>query len=273
MFWKYRSGVAWDMKDFTLEMYGLLLSGLRNAGYTFTNFESYLHKRPSSERVVVLRHDVDKRPHNALKVSEIENQMGIQATYYFRSVKVSFNEGVIKKIDGLGHEIGYHYENLSHYQGNYELAIKNFESDLKRFRNIYPVKTICMHGSPLSKWDNRDLWKQYDYRDYGIIGEPYLDIDFEKVFYLTDTGRRWDGDKVSVRDKVKEMGVKGQGSRVSKLELRKTKDIIEAAERELLPDKTMINTHPQRWTDNPVSWVVELVEQNIKNQIKKFWVS
>jgi hypothetical protein len=47
------------------------------------------------------------------------------------------------------------------------------------------------------------LWKRYDYRELGIIGEPYLDVDFDEVFYLTDTGRRWDGEAVSVRDKVK----------------------------------------------------------------------
>jgi|ERR1035437_5345325 hypothetical protein len=55
-----------------------------------------------------------------------------------------------------------------------------------------------MHGSPLSKYDSKDLWKKYNYRDYKIIGEPYFDVDFNKVFYLTDTGRRWDGEKVSV---------------------------------------------------------------------------
>src|SRR5690625_2901666 len=59
-----------------------------------------------------------------------------------------------------------------------------------------------MHGSPLSRYDNRDLWKSYSYRDYGIIAEPYFDMDFSRVLYLTDTGRRWDGDKVSVRDRA-----------------------------------------------------------------------
>ena len=85
----------------------------------------------------------------------------------------------------------------------FELAIDDFRLNLRKLRKLYPVKTICMHGSPLSKWDNRDLWKKYDYRDYGIIAEPSFDVDFEEVFYLTDTGRRWDGDSVSVRDKVK----------------------------------------------------------------------
>ena len=48
-----------------------------------------------------------------------------------------------------------------------------------------------------------------------------------------------------------------------------TFDIIEAAEKGLLPDKIMLNTHPQRWTDNPVEWTKELVWQNFKNVIKR----
>jgi len=47
-----------------------------------------------------------------------------------------------------------------------------------------------MHGSPLSKYDNRKIWEKYDYRDYGIIAEPYFDIDFNEVFYMTDKGRK-----------------------------------------------------------------------------------
>ena len=72
---------------------------------------------------------------------------------------------------------------------------------MEKLWKFYPVKTICMHGSPLSKLDNLDLWKKYDYRDFGIIAKPYFDVDFDEVFYLTDTGQR-DGWKVSIRDKV-----------------------------------------------------------------------
>ena len=41
--------------------------------------------------------------------------------------------------------------------------VEDFRFYLDKFRNIYPVKTICMHGSPLSKYDNRLLWEKYDY--------------------------------------------------------------------------------------------------------------
>ena len=53
------------------------------------------------------------------------------------------------------------------------------------------------------------------------------------------------------------------------LRFRHTWDIILAAERGVLPDMVMINTHPQRWTDNPVEWTKELVWQNFKNLVKR----
>ena len=217
--------------------------------------------------------------------------MGVRGTYYFRVFPESFDESIIKDIAEMGHEIGYHYENLSFAAQrikNYKLKIENeeefqevlykaaiddFRINLERFRKIYPVKTICMHGSPLSKYDNRKLWsqrdafgKKCDYKDYGIVGEPYFNLDFSEVLYLTDTGRRWDG--VSLRDKVNNE-CKMQNA---KCKIRKTSDIIKAAEEGLLPDKIMLTIHPQRWTDNPVLWTKELVWQNAKNVVKRMLV-
>ena len=53
------------------------------------------------------------------------------------------------------------------------------------------------------------------------------------------------------------------------LRFRYAWDIIEAAEKGLLPDKVMLNVHPQRWTDRPWPWVREMVGQNVKNVIKR----
>jgi hypothetical protein len=39
-----------------------------------------------------------------------------------------------------------------------------------------------MHGSPRSKYDNKDVWKKYDYKKYEIKIEPYFDIDFNQMF-------------------------------------------------------------------------------------------
>ncbi len=63
-----------------------------------------------------------------------------------------------------------------------------------------------------------------------------------------------------------------RGKKVGGLRFRYTWDIIEAAEKGLLPDKIMLNIHPQRWTDRPLPWVKELVWQNVKNVIKRYMI-
>lgn len=244
------------MNDFTLKTYHLLLESLLKAGYSFQTFEEFLEK--PSGRVVILRHDVDALPHNSLATAKMEKELGIKGTYYFRIVKQSNRPDIIREIADLGHEIGYHYEDLALTKGNMQEAIAQFEKNLEYFRGFYPVKTICMHGSPLSRYDNRDLWKNFDYKDYGIWGEPYFDIDFSEVFYLTDTGRRWDGQKVSVRDKVNSS---------FDLTFKSTHNILAGIHK--LPPKIMITTHPQRWTDKSLPWIKELVLQNAKNLVKK----
>lgn len=127
------------------------------------------------------------------------------------------------------------------------------------------VKTICMHGSPRSPFDSKDIWKKFSYRDLGIIGEPYFDTDFSKIFYLTDTGRRWDGYKVSVRDKIE----KYQDEWIAKgLVFHSTNDIIKAIKDGNLPRQIMITVHPQRWNPIGIKWTKELILQNVKNLIK-----
>ena len=121
-----------------------------------------------------------------------------------------------------------------------------------------------MHGSPRSLWDNKEIWYKYDYRKLGIIGEPYFDIDFNEVFYLTDTGRRWDGFKYSVRDRVPQQ----QKWIEQGLVFRTTNDIIKAVNENRFPSKAMITIHPQRWSDNYIEWTKELVTQRAKNIIK-----
>ena len=253
--------------DFTLTKYKELLLKLKEKGYDFITFESYCLDKDalSDNSFVILRHDVDLKAENSLAVARIEYELGIQASYYFRVVKQSNKPEIIKAIAGLGHEIGYHYEDMSICEGDAEKAVAHFGKQLEYFRQFYPVRTICMHGAPRSKFDGKDLWKLYDYHDFRIIGEPYFDVDFSKVFYLTDTGRCWDGFNVSVRDKVpiyQEEWIK-QG-----LVYHSSNDIIKAIVEGNLPKRVMMTTHPQRWTDNIFSGLKEFCCQSVKNKVK-----
>ena len=255
--------------DFILETYKQLLESLLAVGYSFQTIEDF--SLSEQEKVVMLRHDVDQGPSNALKFAEIEHSLNIRGTYYFRIKRKSNKPNFITRIVELDHEIGYHYEDLTINNGNREIAYQHFIDNLEYFRKFYPVRTCCMHGSPLSKWDNREIWNSYDYKTLGIIAEPYMDINFDRVFYLTDTGRRWDGDKYNVRDKVNFNPGTVNITRQNTLIIKKTNDIIVAAEKNILPEQLMITVHPQRWTSNRILWLQELVSQNFKNSIKKLF--
>jgi hypothetical protein len=260
--------------DFTVRKYQSLLAALKDAGYSFQTFSHFFEK--PDKQVIILRHDVEKYYENALEFARIQKKLGIKATYYFRFSKRYYKEEIVEEIASLGHEIGYHYDDLAKCKGNYQKAIERFEKNLNQLRAISPITSICMDGSPLSKYDNRDLWKKYDYRDFDLLAEPYLDINFNKVFYLTDTGRRWDGKKVSIRDKVagnSEYQISDSEYRNSfQFLFHSTNDIISAAKNKQLPDQMMITFHPQRWTNKPLPWVKELVWQSIKNQVKRFLI-
>lgn len=261
--------------DFTLTTYKSLLETLlsKYSQYSFLSFKEYMENNISDKKpVIILRHDVDRLPQNALKIAELEHSMGIKATYYFRVVGDSYNLSIMNKISDYGHEIGYHYEDVhlinKHHKVKMriiseeeliDLAYESFCKNIELFRKDFEISTICMHGSPLSKFDNKIIWKKYSYKLLEILGEPYIDINWNECGYLTDTGRRWNGDNVSVRDKV--------NSRY-KLNFRSTHNVIENIK--ALPEQLMVTIHPERWTNSPASWATQLITQNIKNIVKLF---
>jgi hypothetical protein len=272
--------LAKKMRDFTLTIYKKLLVELNKANYRFTTFTEFLETRPGEEKLIILRHDIDRLPEQALRMAKIEHEMGLQASYYFRCRQNGFDTIFIKDIAALGHEIGYHYETMDNSRGNIENAFKEFKKNLESLRELVPVTTICRHGSPRSKWDNGEIWKTHDYKALGIIAEPYLDIDFREVMYLTDTGRMWDGDMVSIRDKVRDQTTENKEQKEKNswgavcsppvLHLHSTGDIMKALTNNRLADKIMLTIHPQRWRDRFIPWTKELVWQNMKNVVKYF---
>ena len=241
--------------DFTIDKYQELLQALKRHNH------------------ITIRHDVDLRPDYSLRIAQVEAAMGIHSTYYFRTVPESYDERIIQQIVSLGHTAGYHYESLTTCNGDMEAAYEDFCHNLEKLRKIAPITTACAHGSPKSRWNSQDIWSQYDIHALGIDYEPMLDTDFNTTLYLTDTGRRWDGYLVSVRDKVPEHQERWEKEG---LVFHNTDDIIHAINDINHPIhhyNLLINTHPQRWMPMGTGWIKEALLQNAKNIIKRIIVS
>lgn len=246
--------------DFTLKKYEEFLSELSENKIRIYGIRDWIKLKPKNG--ILLRHDIDRKPKNGLKVALLEKKYGILSTYYFRIVKSSFNKSIIKQIVKLEHEIGYHYEDLSIEKGSYEKAILLFKKNLSKFRDITDIDTISMHGRPLSAYDNRDLWKEYDYKKFNLIGEAFLSIDYKDIFYFTDTGRTWRNSGANLRDKVNSN---------NQVNIKSTKELIDFIN-ENRDKKIAIVSHPERWAKNNLEFIYILLKDTLINIIKRLLI-
>jgi len=259
--------------DFTFKKYEELCRIISRPGYKNLTLEEYLRK-PQKNKFIILRHDVDKKPKNALEIAKIEKKYGLKSTFYFRMK--TFDKEIMKEIKRLGHEIGYQYECLDEADGDYQKALEIFEKNIEKFRD-FDVKTIAMHGGiriqdflprwkNKDKWKNRDLWNKnkckYDFKKFGIIGEPYLSIDYSGVSrpeYLSDTSRSW-----NLKYKVKDF----PDNYKPRVKIKKTDELIGFIKK---GDMSMcILAHPDKWNNCIFPWFKELIFQNSKNMVKLF---
>lgn len=248
-------------RDFTLLYYQQLLNTLKKSGYSIVTVGQYLTGDPASKepKVAILRHDIDRRLHKARDFADIEASHGINSTYYFRYSALEYPE-VIRSVSNKGHEVGYHYETISRAAGDIILAHEYFEADMREFRTITPITTACMHGAPLSQYNNLAFWNHYDWEDFALVGEAFISIS--GVEYFSDTGRNWSS-KHKMRDYLPG-GLTREGSE----NIKGTEDLIRYILREE-PQKLYILTHPERWSESTGEWVMMYGIDTIVNIGKK----
>jgi hypothetical protein len=90
--------------DFTLKTYKTLLNALIHQGFSFQTFQEYLEnynglvsplggqgagEGQQHKKTIILRHDVDKLPENSLEFAQIQHELRIKGTYFFRIVPQS----------------------------------------------------------------------------------------------------------------------------------------------------------------------------------------
>jgi hypothetical protein len=251
------------MIDFTLNTYEKYLKAIQSKYDNILRFDEYFISDPKPTSFCIIRHDVDRKPVNALRMANLEYNIGIKSTYFFRATSQTFIPNIIQNIASFGHEIGYHYENLAKSKGNIEKAIEDFDYNLSNFRRITPVRTISMHGSPLSSYDNKELWINQVNHDllmnkYGILGEVTLDIDYTTIAYINDTGRNWSSTKSNIRDKVESL---------INLEFKDGRNLYSYLLNE--PHQKMIfQIHPERWSSNFYQFIIQYCKDKAINTVK-----
>ena len=241
--------------DFTFEVYGDLLDTSLDTGYTHLTVREYLSAESLPERFIIHRHDVDRKPERAAEIARIEASRDIPSTYYIRDIEKTFRPELIEELEALGHEVGYHYEDVDRADGDLRVAHESFTNSLERFRKICTVDTVCMHGNPLTPHVNYTMWEEGPrYDAYDLLGEAYLSIDFDDVVYFSDTNRTW-------RDIPEPTGEKH-------VHATTTEDLIDLVARRRF-QRACVLTHPNRWTGTYPELVIEHTKDFAINALKR----
>ena len=194
----------YKFEDFTLENYKRLVEMAVDKGFTFIlHRDKYVEER----RDMIWRHDVEFEPDIALKMAEIEAEIGVRTTYFFQVHSGYYNlfdshyRSVFHAIREMGHHVGLHFD--SHYWGitsegeldKYITIDRLFleenmgvEIDTFSFHNTTPFTQSCL-----------------DYR-YGGLINVYSSYFKERYNYCSDSLGYWRFDRLE--DVLNDEGVR-----------------------------------------------------------------
>jgi hypothetical protein len=246
------------MRDFTLQAYLSVLNAFKARTLPVYTVLDWLKSAP--DRGVVIRHDVDRRPENAVAMARAESQLGVRCTYYFRVVGSAYDKAAMREVVGLGHELGYHYEDLALCRGDMRKALDSFARHLDDLRSVADIRTAAMHGSPLSRHNNLDIWQHASPAQFGLVGEAFRTVDYRGTYYFTDTGRSWGAVSTNLRDRPP--GVRESGKPVHSS--RELADFVALAEGE----RFAISAHPERWDSTRTGWLRQAGKDRLINLAK-----
>ena len=254
-------------RDFTLEAYRAYLEAIQARYPQILRFDEYFEAYPKPEVFCLLKHDVDRRPYHALRMAVIEQGLGLRSTYYFRVKRHTFLPDVIRQIQELGHEIGFHYESLSDLKGNLAAAETEFERSLTKLRSVAPIRTVAFHGRPFSPYNNRDLIRLMQqngrFSDLGLLGDATENIDYTDILYINDTGRNWYSSRSNVRDRV------DSNLNCSFADGREVLNYFRNAPHR----KVIFQIHPERWSHNIADWLLQWMLDTATNCAKSILLS
>ncbi len=181
-----------------------LVNSINGRIKTFNELSTTSTGKEKKDKILLIRHDVDRSIDIALDLAQLEKDAGIRATYFLlpSANYFDYSERLAEKIkilSEMGHEIGLHSNAIADYYrinkpfkcirhdiGSLYLfsTLKNIFSKSKTIKDILTeplnfirelnieVSGTSPHGDRLCSkigFNNADLWKKYSLSDFGLV--------------------------------------------------------------------------------------------------------
>ncbi len=175
--------------EFTYRAYKELIYRLRNNGYEFSDYKTWM----TTKRPVIFRHDIDYDIKKSVKLAEIENDVGISSTYFVLISSDFYNVFSKESYDGIisiyerGHSIGLHFDELRYpdYRGNKTFIAKKIQEEATYLSKAIgiDIDTVSMHRPSQGLLES-------NLEIPGIINS-YNQVFFKDFKYLSDSRKKW----------------------------------------------------------------------------------
>ncbi len=184
-----------DTDRFSLDSYGEMLRKAKRSGYRFPKLPGFKDWMGKYRKFLLLRHDVDLSPLNALEMAKVEHSLGVVSTYYVLLRSVFYNPAAepffkaFKKIIAMGHDIGLHYD-CGFYEENGMDIGRGIIKDADALQNILGVKirSVAQHKPAVRKGI---------YKPPSIYVDAYDEILLNKARYISESGFKWRGETLA----------------------------------------------------------------------------
>ena len=120
--------------DFTLTTFRSLCSAVAQHYPTLT-LAKYFQGNNLPPRFALMRHDIDRKPGNALSTARVEAGSGIRATYYFRRYGSAFRPGIMRERKGGA-------RGRSHYEVRGNMYVSEEIKNLKPLRWVVALYSL-----------------------------------------------------------------------------------------------------------------------------------
>lgn len=175
--------------NFTFQSYSNFLTLLSEEGYKITDYYDW----EKYDKCTILRHDIDFDISQALLMAQTEYRQGIRSTFFvlltsnFYNIHSSTNRRMIKQIQGMGHTIGLHFDEMAYPEdiGNEERIEERIKEELNMLSEILSTDiTVYSYHRPSKAILNSDI------KICGAINS-YGELFFRKFKYLSDSRMHW----------------------------------------------------------------------------------
>ncbi len=144
-----------NWSDFTEVAYKKLLT-LAGERYRFINYSNDLEE----ENVILWRHDVDFSVHRALRLAQIENDLGVASTFFIRLESPYYNafeSNILDKLQQiicLGHQIGLHFNPSLYKNLNKEMVMQKMTWKKTILQELLgkDVIAVSFHNPDVGDW-------------------------------------------------------------------------------------------------------------------------